>query len=115
MDIDHVFGERVAASPPDVSVVVTAEPDEGALVLPLSGPIDLSTADEVRARAVVAVNTTGVKSVVLDMTAVTFLDSTGIGALWDIYCAAMRNTRLPLTRSVQNIFLCRCRGAALCR
>lgn len=49
-------------------------------IMVLSGEIDLSTAGRVR-EALIAVSNSGENKVVVDMTQVTFMDSTGLAAL----------------------------------
>jgi anti-anti-sigma factor len=53
-------------------------------VIAIAGEVDLETADDVRSVGVLAVHAPTVSTVVLDLSAVTFLDSSGIGALMDV-------------------------------
>src|SRR5437879_3525986 len=58
------------------------------VVIALSGEIDLSNAVDVKAVGEMAVKSPGVSVVEFDLSAVTFIDSTGIGALVAVHNAA---------------------------
>jgi anti-anti-sigma factor len=53
-------------------------------VITLAGEIDLATCPDVRAAAVVALNSSQISEIVIDLAAVTFLDSTAIGCFLDL-------------------------------
>ena len=63
-----------------VSVCVRASTRGDATVLHVGGEVDVTTADGLR-RAVAALAAADVGTVVVDLTAVTFLDATGLGVL----------------------------------
>jgi anti-anti-sigma factor len=64
----------------DLTVNV-ALPTDGEVVLTLSGAIDLQSRDVVIDAAREAIASTGTKQVTLDLAQVSFIDSSGIGAL----------------------------------
>lgn len=53
----------------------------------IAGEVDVGTADDVRAAGLMAVQAPDVSAVAFDLSAVTFMDSTGIGALVDVLTA----------------------------
>lgn len=67
---------------------VNLDVDGSSAVIALAGGIDLSNADDLLSVGVMAVKTPKVTNVSFDMSEVTFLDSTGIGALVRIRNAA---------------------------
>ncbi|MGI8761488.1 MAG: STAS domain-containing protein [Jatrophihabitantaceae bacterium] len=69
------------------SIDSTLDADQG--VLSVVGEVDLYTADQVAACGVEALDNPAVELLVLDLAAVSFLDSTGIGALIRIRNAAL--------------------------
>jgi anti-anti-sigma factor len=64
------------------------EADGSVTVVALTGEIDLENADDTKALGLLAVNSPGISTVEYDMSAVTFIDSSGIGALATVYNAA---------------------------
>jgi anti-sigma B factor antagonist len=64
------------------------EADGGVTVVALTGEIDLGAAGDTQALGLLAVNAPGVSVVEFDMSTVTFIDSSGIGALVNVYTAA---------------------------
>ncbi len=64
----------------------TVEHVDGGCVVTLHGDIDLANAGEVVTAATEAINTCPTDStrIIVDLAAVTFIDSTGIGALVDV-------------------------------
>jgi anti-anti-sigma factor len=66
-------------------------------VLTLSGEIDLGCAEQVGDLGVGSLESHGIRSLVLDMSAVTFIDSTGLTALVRMHqTAAAQSKRLSL-------------------
>ena len=63
--------------------VVSITDDEGQVVSALHGDIDVSEVDRVSSQILAAVHSE-VRSVVIDLTRVTYLDSTGIQLLFDL-------------------------------
>jgi anti-anti-sigma factor len=53
----------------------------GVIELALRGELDYASAQELRAAVTAALHVTGARDIVVDLAAVTFLDSTGIGTL----------------------------------
>jgi anti-anti-sigma factor len=66
----------------------TLDADGPETVIALSGEIDLNNADDVTSIGVMAVHTPDVSVVAFDLSAVTFIDSSGIGALVAVRNAA---------------------------
>jgi anti-sigma B factor antagonist len=63
-------------------VHLSTEPNpDGPAVLVVSGEVDLAVAEELRTAAEAAAASSAGRGVVFDLSAVTFLDSTGLGAL----------------------------------
>jgi anti-sigma B factor antagonist len=58
-----------------------SNPYRGMLVLAVAGELDLATAETLREALTDAVKSTDVDAVLIDLEALTFLDSTGIGVL----------------------------------
>ena len=54
------------------------------IVLRFAGELDLANADDVRAQARAALDTPGVTTLIIDLSDVTFMDSTSIGAFIEI-------------------------------
>ena len=79
------------------------------VVVPLAGELDIAVAEDVRLRGLAALEQPGVRTVVLDLTEVTFLDSSAIGALVEIRNAAnpagvpvtLRNASSSIRRTVE--------------
>jgi anti-anti-sigma factor len=75
----------------------------------LAGELDIAVADDVRQRGLAALEQPGVRNLVLDLTDVTFLDSSAIGALVEIRNAAqpagvpvgLRNASSSIRRTVE--------------
>lgn len=78
-------------------------------VVPLTGELDIAVADEVRRRGLAALEQPGIRTLVLDLTDVTFVDSSAIGALVEIRNAAnpagvavtLRNVSSSIRRTVE--------------
>jgi anti-sigma B factor antagonist len=64
----------------ELSVSITTEKSEGTLIFGLRGSLDIATAPAVRA-ALVEATGEGKHAVIVDLTQLEFLDSTGLGAL----------------------------------
>ena len=79
------------------------------VVVPLAGELDIAVADDVREQGLAALQQPGVRVLVLDLTEVTFLDSSAIGALVEIRNAAhpagvpvtLRNVSSSIQRTVE--------------
>jgi anti-anti-sigma factor len=72
------------------------------VLITLTGEFNLATCPEVRAAAILALQPGKVAEIVIDLTAVTMIDSTGLGCLVDIRkVARQRNIALRL-RGLQN-------------
>jgi anti-anti-sigma factor len=67
---------------------VTVDAEGPQTVIALAGEVDLDHAGDVRSLGVMAVQAPDVSEVVFDLSAVTFVDSSGIGALIDVRSAA---------------------------
>lgn len=74
-------------------VTVSSQHRGGLLTVVVSGDVDLATAPEVEAAIETAIAAEGVTAVLVDLTAVGFLDSSGIGLL-------LRGRRLADARGV---------------
>ena len=57
-------------------------------VVALAGDIDLANAEDLKSLGLMAIKAPGVKVLEFDMSAVTFMDSSGIGALISVHNAA---------------------------
>lgn len=66
-------------------MTLRTEEKNGALVAWLGGELDHHSADTVRAALDSALSRTGTKRLVLDMSAMTFMDSSGIGVVLGRY------------------------------
>lgn len=73
-----------------LSVDIRSEHDGAAIVYRLRGSLDLATAPSLRAALVEAANE-GKHDIVVDLTELEFLDSTGLGALIGAHRRAMEN------------------------
>jgi anti-sigma B factor antagonist len=62
-------------------VITTEIGANGDAVLVVAGAIDLASRDEIVTAAQTALNDASTKALVLDLSGVTFIDSTGIGAI----------------------------------
>ena len=62
--------------------------DRGRSVLSVAGDVDIAVADHLRAAAVDEIAAEGHTGLVIDLAGVTFMDSTGLGALVSIRNAA---------------------------
>jgi anti-sigma B factor antagonist len=76
--------------------LVQIEHDDGQCVLVVLGDIDVSNADWVCTIGVPAVQTTVADEILINLSAVTFIDSSGLGALIMIRNAAVQRS-LPLS------------------
>jgi len=74
---------------------VTEEPLDGAVVLGVSGELDLSTAPDLRERLGTAVDS-GTNRIVVDLRDVTFMDSVGLAAVVHAYSRLRTGGRLAL-------------------
>jgi anti-sigma B factor antagonist len=70
-------------------MTVSTRNDPGCTVVEVSGDVDISTSPDLRA-ALAAVLAEDARAVVIDLSAVRFIDSTGLGVLVGVY-TAMRN------------------------
>lgn len=68
--------------------ITTESGRPGQIVLGISGDLDLASADELLRNATDELNKTDLKTLVLDLSEVTFIDSTGISTLVAIRNAA---------------------------
>lgn len=66
-------------------------PDPGQRVIEVQGEVDMRNADKLTCLGKAALAADGsVETLVIDLSRVTFMDSTGVGALIDIHAAATR-------------------------
>lgn len=65
--------------------IVTRSADSGRTVLGLVGELDLAGASAMRAAGLAALGEPGSSTLVLDVTALTFVDSTGIGTWVELH------------------------------
>lgn len=72
--------------------ITTGSDQPGQVVLAISGDLDLASADELLRHAADALKRTDLQTLVLDLSEVTFIDSTGISAL-----VAIRNNAASQT------------------
>ncbi len=91
-----VAGESVSAKHPVVcqsvrvaGLTVRAERQDGRAVIRLSGELDLATIADLRDAAAGQLAARDVRELVLDLTDLTFLDSSGLGALLQVRGEAM--------------------------
>jgi anti-anti-sigma factor len=75
----------------------SAHEDEHEIVLAVRGEVDIATADELRRRLDAVIRAAGDRPVVVDLADVTFLDSTGLAALFE-EAITFRPRRLTLRR-----------------
>ena len=73
-----------------LSIDIKNEPDAGALVFKLRGSLDIGTSPSVRAALLEAAQQ-GNHDVIVDLSQLEFLDSTGLGALIGAHRRAMEN------------------------
>lgn len=80
----------------------TVEHIDGECVVTLHGDIDIANAEEVLTSATDAINTCPTDStrIIMDLAAVTFIDSTGIGALVNVRNASRERGIPTLLRNV---------------
>jgi anti-sigma B factor antagonist len=69
------------AEPSDLVISLQRATDNGEIVVSLDGELDLNGADRVRVALTDAARTTGCRRVRVDLAAVPFIDSIGLGAL----------------------------------
>jgi anti-sigma B factor antagonist len=67
---------------------IDVQTDAPISVITLVGEIDVATCHDVRSLGVLSVQAAGITEVIIDMTGVTFIDSTGLGALIAVRNAA---------------------------
>lgn len=67
---------------------VTTEVDAGTARVRIRGEVDLGTADEVKSTALRGLHDPACRALEIDMSGVTFIDSTGIGVLVELRNAA---------------------------
>jgi anti-sigma B factor antagonist len=72
--------DELGIRPPSVYAIEARDPVDGIAVLALSGELDLAAAPAIRERLADA-RTAGARGIVLDMTEVTFLDSSALREL----------------------------------
>jgi anti-sigma B factor antagonist len=85
-----------------------ASPDAGAaVVVSLAGELDIGTVESICARGATALDQPGARTLIFDLAAVTYIDSTAIGALVDVRrAAAARHVPMRLAHvssSVQRV------------
>lgn len=95
------------STPPSGRVIITTdvEADEGRLAL--AGELDLACAADVE-RAIEGLERTGVKRIVVDLSQLAFIDSTGLRLLIQADARARDNARelllIPGNEAVQRVF-----------
>ncbi len=67
---------------------LTTERDCDTLRMVVAGEVDLATGDELRATGMTAIDYPECQEITVDLSAVTFIDSIGIGVLVDLHNAA---------------------------
>jgi anti-sigma B factor antagonist len=93
---------------------ITVNTDGGSITLHLPGVIDLSIADDLRAIGEAAAHATNTEHVYLDCGEVTFIDSTGLGAMVRINnTAGSLGRRLALTRVPPKVIALLTRGGLI--
>jgi anti-sigma B factor antagonist len=68
----------------ELDIDVETPPNSGDIVLVITGSVDVQSRDWLLDEGREALRTEGITGLVLDLSGVTFLDSTGIGALVDL-------------------------------
>jgi stage II sporulation protein AA (anti-sigma F factor antagonist) len=68
--------------------------------LTLAGEVDISCADEIVERALEALNNARIETLVIELAKVTFMDSSGIGALFRINAEADKSGKSMTLRAV---------------
>ncbi len=58
---------------------------DGAAVIPLAGELDLASVETLQAQATAALDRPGTRTLIFDMTTVTFVDAAAVNALVDIH------------------------------
>ncbi len=74
----------------ELSIDIKTEHNGAALIFRLQGALDLATAPSVRAALLAAVEE-GKREIIVELSRVAFLDSTGLGALVGAHRSAMEN------------------------
>jgi anti-anti-sigma factor len=88
--------------PPPFELSQEARPD-GSATLSVSGELDIATASELR-RAVGALMGVGTRRLELDLSAMTFIDSSGLGALlWAAHRLEAVGGELLVTRPAERV------------
>jgi stage II sporulation protein AA (anti-sigma F factor antagonist) len=73
---------------------------DGVRHLTLAGEVDISCADEIVERALEALNNARIETLVIELAKVTFMDSSGIGALFRINAEADKSGKSMTLRAV---------------
>jgi anti-sigma B factor antagonist len=94
-DVHRVGIDAVARS----MQVSTSFEDETTIVLSVTGEIDVATADDLRDIGLGLLQSSQCETLCADLSAVTFLDSTGLGALIALRTAAVDSGRTMLIRN----------------
>ena len=92
----HRLRDDVVARPMQIS---TSFEQETTIVLSVTGEIDVATADDLRDIALGVLQSLQCETLCADLSAVTFMDSTGLGALIALRTAAVDNGRTLVIRN----------------
>jgi anti-sigma B factor antagonist len=84
----------------DVVLTITVTADEPCVVVVVDGEVDISNAHELRARLSEAIDG-GSGDVVIDCERLTFVDSSGLGAILAAWTALLRRDRALRLRNVR--------------
>ena len=92
----HRLGIDAVARPMQIS---TSFEQETTIVLSVTGEIDVATADDLRDIGLGVLQSLQCETLCADLSAVTFMDSTGLGALIALRTAAVDNGRTLVIRN----------------
>jgi len=82
MTLESTRGSRRPGRPPLGFHISTSTPDDGIVEIAAAGELDLSTGELLREAVDVCCARTGVRALIVDLRELTFVDSTGLRALW---------------------------------
>ena len=82
MTLESTNGSRRAGRPTFGFHISTTTPEDGVVEIAAAGELDLATSELLREAVDVCCDRAGVRVVIVDLRDLTFVDSTGLRALW---------------------------------
>jgi anti-anti-sigma factor len=82
MTLERINGSRRVGRPTLGFHISTATPEDGIVEIAAAGELDLATSELLREAVDVCCDRDGVRVVIVDVRDLTFVDSTGLRALW---------------------------------